>query len=83
MKLVVYSNKKSQFMNIGWHRGGEEIVYYHNGILKESHSMYTLRFAYTFEYSQDIVWFAYNYPYTYTQLNEFLNRIESNRSIAE
>lgn len=83
MKLVVYSNELFQSKNIGWRRAGDNITYFHNGILDDKKPLHTLRFSYTFEYSKDNVWFAYNYPYTYTQLTAFLNKIETNRTSAE
>jgi len=83
MKPVVYSKKKSHATNIGWHRAGNNIIYFANRIMKKSKSMYTLRFTYTFDYTNDTVWFAYSYPYTYTQLTEFFNKIEADRTITE
>jgi len=86
MKLLVYSQKAKQEKNVGWYRAGEEISYFPNGMTKSSLTckpLFTLHFAYTFEYADDYVWFAYNYPYTYTQLVEFLNKIESDRATSE
>jgi hypothetical protein len=76
MKPVVYSKKKAQEANIGWHRAGNGISYFPNEILKSTKHMYTLQFSYTFKYTNDTVWFAYNYPYTYTQLKEYLDSLE-------
>jgi len=36
----------------------------------------TLTFAYQFEFDNDIVHFAYDKPYTYSELLEYLNDIE-------
>lgn len=86
MKLVCYSTLKSENEQIGWHRVGENIAYFANGIRKSSKlqkSLYTLKFSHTFEYDMDTVYFAYSYPYTYSQLNEFLNKLESNENIRE
>ena len=80
MQLVIYSQELAQEKHIGWHRGGEKISYFSNGIMRsldKSNSLHTLRFSYKFEYDKDYVWFAYSYLYTYSQLVEFLNKIES------
>lgn len=34
---------------------------------------YTLTFSYTFKYANDLVYFSYCYPYTYTQLMDDLS----------
>jgi len=84
MKLVGYSTKKYQETNVGWFRTGDHISYFANGIARpstSSKSFYTLRFSHTFEYSNDGMYFAYSYPYTYTQLVEFLNAIEFDATI--
>lgn len=36
-------------------------------------NFYTLKFSYYFEFPGDEVYFAYNYPYTYSKLNAFIN----------
>ncbi len=86
MKVVVYSTHKAEEQNIAWHRAGANIVYFANGIRKSSRSkrcLYTLRFSYTFEYDKDTVYFAYSYPYSYSQLTEFLNKLEADHAINE
>ena len=86
MKPVVYSQKAKEEKNIGWYRAGDNITYFQNGLIKSARinrPLYTLCFSYKFNYSDDYVWFAYNYPYTYSQLMEFLNNIEADRSTTE
>ena len=39
--------------------------------------LYTLTFSYTFEYDNDIVFFAHFYPYTFTDCEQYLARISS------
>ncbi len=79
MKVLIYSEKLAQEKDIGWHRGCNKISYYQNGISKGNgkryKSYYTLTFSYEFSYSDDSVFFAYCYPYTYTDLLEELNKI--------
>lgn len=80
MKISVYSDKKSEKKNIGWHKDGEDCRYFINGIRKDvtyySKSYYTLTFTYTFEHDDDLVYFAYSVPYTYTDLRNDLATIE-------
>ena len=86
MKVSVYSEKKSENDNVGWHKDCEDIRYFQNGIKKDvtyySKSYYTATFTYTFEYSEDLVYFAYSIPYTYSDLRNDLTAIETdpNRS---
>lgn len=79
MKVLVYSEKKATERDIGWHRGGNKVAYYPNGIRKDCSrsfkTLYTMTFSYEFEYDDDVVYFAYCYPYTYTELVEELNAI--------
>lgn len=79
MKILVYSQIKSEKENIGWYRDGSNISYSANGIMKYANSnksFYTLSFNYVFSHAGDTVFFAYSYPYTYTDLVEQLSRIE-------
>ena len=79
MKVLVYSEKKAIEKDVGWHRGGCKTAYYANGIRKDGSrafkTLYTMTFSYEFEYDDDIVYFAYCYPYTFTELYEDLNAI--------
>lgn len=83
MKILVYSEKMAALKDIGWHRSGTKISYYMNGIRKDEkksangifRSYYTHTFTYNFEYENDTVYFAYCYPYTFTDLTEDLNKI--------
>ena len=38
--------------------------------------LYTLSFNYTFEFDEDKVYFAYNYPYTVTDLHNDLDQLD-------
>jgi murein tripeptide amidase MpaA len=82
MRPAIYSYKKE---SIGWHSGGDRVRYYANGFRissTSSHSLFTLTFAYTFPFDDDEVYFAYSYPYTFTQLNEYLNKLEENNEVS-
>lgn len=82
MQLLIYSLKENEeFSNAGWKRGGSEISYYPNGIIKEGSSSlktyFSLSFSYEFAFSQDRVFFAYSLPYTYTFLQKTLDDYEN------
>ena len=74
MKVSIYSEKRSEKSEgaIGWHKGGERISYYGNGIKKDvcytSKGYYTASFTYKFLHDDDMVYFAYCFPYTYSDL---------------
>ena len=80
MKISVYSDKKSEKKNVGWHKDCEDIRYFANGIRKDvtyySKCYYTATFTYTFEYDDDLVYFAYSVPYTYSDLRNDITAIE-------
>lgn len=80
MKIVVYSKKESEEKNISWHRCGENIQYYENGYSRSSteyRPYFTLTWEYVFPHSDDEVYFAYSYPYTFSNLENFFSKIES------
>lgn len=80
MKVLVYSERKVDKEDVGWHWGCSNICYYANGIWRENlkyyKSYYTLTFTHEFEFENDLVYFAYCYPYTYTELKNYLLGIE-------
>jgi len=87
MKVSIYSEKNSELElskeseKQGWHKGGEHISYYLNGIRKDNNYMskgfYTLSFSYKFLHDEDTVFFAYSYPYTYSDLISDIFEIEN------
>jgi len=84
MKILVYSERIAALKDIGWHRGGTKISYYANQIRKGDDKKtnnpryyYTHTFTYNFEYANDTVYFAYCYPYTYTDLCDDISKIMS------
>ena len=86
MKVSVYSEKMAQGTNEdgsngrGWYRGCDRISYYGNGIKKDCgyscFCYYTLSFNYKFQHDDDTVYFAYCFPYTYSDLMSDLSEIE-------
>ena len=79
MKALVLSEAELKSSGEGWHRACEGITYLPNNIRREgnSRSHYTLSFSYSFQHSHDAVYFAYAHPYTYSDLVEDLNSLES------
>jgi hypothetical protein len=80
MKIIVYSKRESEEKNLSWHRGGEDIQYFENGYSRSSTDFkpfYTLSWDYTFLYHSDEVYFAYSYPYTFSNLENFFFKVES------
>lgn len=78
MKIIIYSVRESEEKNVSWHRGGENIKYYENGYSKsttEYKPFYTLSWDYTFLHDNDEVYFAYNYPFTYSNLKNNIEKI--------
>ena len=72
-----------------WFRGGNNILYHPSRISVDDHAhslyskyvlksniYYELSFEYEFEYENDIVYFAYAPPYTYSKLLELLKELK-------
>lgn len=71
MRPLFYSMKK----NSGWERAGTNIFYFQN---QEKN---TLRFETQFDYSDDTVFIAYCFPYTYTELKNYMDNILSDQKL--
>ena len=94
MKVLVFSEKENAKSELGWFRAGTDISYYQNNIRRPGSSkcFFSLSFNYKFEYSQDTVYFAYCFPYTYTdliqdimdlELDPFVSNIMSRKKICD
>ena len=71
MKVLAYSVKENALNRRGWYRDGENINYFQNSMQETTDTgriktYFTLSFDFTFKHDDDTVFFAYNYPYTYT-----------------
>jgi hypothetical protein len=82
MRILVYSVKENFQTKRGWYRDGTNIQYYQNEISEmvgegRTKTYYTLSFKYKFRHPEDEVFFAHNYPYTYTELMSYLDQLES------
>jgi cytosolic carboxypeptidase protein 2/3 len=82
MQVLIHSEKNLKKNSVGWHRGGQEISYYANELQRNAKhaTYYTLTFTYEFLYENDVVYFAYCYPYTYTELCKEIEGLESMHS---
>ncbi|KAI8120336.1 Cytosolic carboxypeptidase Nna1 [Lucilia cuprina] len=84
MRPVMYSTTNAKTKNIGWTRCGDNICYYRNDDDSqpseddEDNSSYTLTFNIEFEHDNDTVFFAHSYPYTYSDLQDYLMEIQKN-----
>ncbi|XP_015179661.1 PREDICTED: cytosolic carboxypeptidase NnaD [Polistes dominula] len=77
LRPLLYSTEDARTKSIGWRRCGENISYYKNGESDEEKEKHTLTFNICFPHDHDIVYLAYCYPYTYTDLQEYLTKIVS------
>ncbi|XP_068159890.1 uncharacterized protein Nna1 isoform X4 [Drosophila tropicalis] len=87
MQPVMYSTLGAKEKNEGWRRCGDNICYYRNdddssgsnsnaNEEDEDNSSYTLTFTIEFEHDDDSVYFAHSYPYTYSDLQDYLMEIQ-------
>ena len=84
LKIVCYSEKKSETDNIGWHRAGENILYYPNNLYfytnDRKRNLYSLSFDYEFKYDDDTVYFANCIPFFYSDVMKDLNYFQLNEN---
>ena len=59
-----------------WERSGENIKYIQNNFTNEQcpNGLFQIEFDYEFDQGAKEIYFAHSMPYTYTMLNEFLNK---------
>ncbi|XP_013134662.1 PREDICTED: cytosolic carboxypeptidase 2-like [Papilio polytes] len=80
MRPLLYSTKDAQLHSIGWRRCGDNIAYYKNDSSceeEEQFPSYTLTFNIEFPHTDDAVYIAHCYPYTYSDLQEYLSRLQA------
>ena len=81
MRPAIFSQKANLLKGQHWTQGGSDVCYFkgntmHNDKKGKRKHFYTLSFVYEFEHADDKVFFAYNYPYSYTMLQEYLQEME-------
>uniref|UniRef100_A0A8C6FP59 AGBL carboxypeptidase 3 n=2 Tax=Moschus moschiferus TaxID=68415 RepID=A0A8C6FP59_MOSMO len=77
MRPLFYSEKEASTRNIGWQRIGDQIKYYRNNQGQDRHHHFSLTWTFQFPHSKDTCYFAHCYPYTYTNLQEYLSGINN------
>nr|XP_023857219.1 cytosolic carboxypeptidase 1 [Salvelinus alpinus] len=88
MQVLMYSVQEAISGRPRWVRTGTDICYYKNHFSRSSiaaggqkgKSYYTMNFSMTFNHKDDVCYFAYHYPYTYTTLKMHLQKLEALRT---
>uniref|UniRef100_A0A3B3Y2G5 Cytosolic carboxypeptidase 1 n=1 Tax=Poecilia mexicana TaxID=48701 RepID=A0A3B3Y2G5_9TELE len=88
MQPLMYSVQEAIGGKPQWVRTGTDICYYKNHFARSSvatggqkgKSYYTLTFTVTFIHKDDVCYFAYHYPYTYSTLKMHLSKLEDMRT---
>uniref|UniRef100_A0A8C6UHG1 Cytosolic carboxypeptidase 2 n=1 Tax=Neogobius melanostomus TaxID=47308 RepID=A0A8C6UHG1_9GOBI len=82
MKPLLYSERAATEKGIGWQRIGFNIKYYRNCSEDDTKSLYCLTWSLQFPYKSDTCFLSHCYPYTYSQLQHYLQHMSSNPAIA-
>ncbi|XP_064153171.1 cytosolic carboxypeptidase 1 isoform X2 [Anguilla rostrata] len=88
MQVLMYSVQEAIRGQPRWVRTGTDICYYKNHFSRSSmaaggqkgKSYYTLSFTVTFHHKDDVCYFAYHYPYTFSTLKMHLLKLEAQRT---
>ncbi|XP_044229367.1 cytosolic carboxypeptidase 1 isoform X2 [Thunnus albacares] len=88
MQVLMYSVQEAISGRPRWVRTGTDICYYKNHFARSSiaaggqkgKSYYTLTFSTNFSHKDDVCYFAYHYPYTYSSLKMHLSKLEALRT---
>ncbi|XP_029017014.1 cytosolic carboxypeptidase 1 isoform X2 [Betta splendens] len=88
MQVLMYSVQEAISGRPCWLRTGTDICYYKNHFARSSiaaggqkgKSYYTLTFSTSFTHKDDVCYFAYHYPYTYSTLKMHLSKLEALRT---
>uniref|UniRef100_G3T4A3 AGBL carboxypeptidase 3 n=1 Tax=Loxodonta africana TaxID=9785 RepID=G3T4A3_LOXAF len=77
MRPLFYSEKEAKVHNIGWKRIGDQIKYYKNNLGQDGRHYFSLTWTFQFPHNKDTCYFAHCYPYTYTNLQDYLSGINN------
>ncbi|XP_043102560.1 cytosolic carboxypeptidase 1 isoform X2 [Puntigrus tetrazona] len=88
MQVLMYSVQDAINGRPHWVRTGSDICYYKNHFSRSSiaaggqkgKSYFTLTFTVTFQHKDDVCYFAYHYPYTYSMLKMHLQKLSALRT---
>ena len=87
MQLVFYSEREARERKIGWHRAGHNIKYFKTPIKrrdkKQESFCYGMTWSHTFTHSGDTCYFAHSFPYTYSDLQEYLKKVLTHKEKAK
>lgn len=78
---LVFSTEAYAKTSLDWQRGGFDIEYFQNSFERKfsvpntPNFYYTLSFKYNFDYENDTVYFCHCYPYTYSTLMKYLEKL--------
>ncbi|XP_078089266.1 cytosolic carboxypeptidase 3-like [Mustelus asterias] len=72
MKPLMYSTKDAELYQVGWRRVGSQIKYYRNNYGSDKQQYYSLTWTFEFPHHADTCYFAHCYPYTYSDLQDYL-----------
>lgn len=75
-KILWYSEKRAKEQNLSWSRGGKN-YYYDITVINNDGKRSTVKFDYEFLYDNDIVYFAFSVPYTYSDLLRSISNWEA------
>lgn len=78
--MLIFSEKDAE-CGIGWTRTGKDIAYFSGSKKKKKRKqLYTLTVTHEFKHTGDKCYFACSFPYTYTQLQEYLLSLQHDTS---
>uniref|UniRef100_A0A3Q2XVG2 Cytosolic carboxypeptidase 1 n=1 Tax=Hippocampus comes TaxID=109280 RepID=A0A3Q2XVG2_HIPCM len=88
MQPLMYSVQEAISGRPCWVRTGTDICYYKNHFARSSiatggqkgKSYYTMSFSTAFSHKDDVCYFSYHYPYTYSSLKMHLSKLEALRA---
>ncbi|XP_072107473.1 cytosolic carboxypeptidase 3-like [Mobula birostris] len=72
MKPLMYSSRDASEGRLGWRRVGTHIRYYKSMCRGERHQFYSLTWTFQFPHDSDTCYFAHCYPYSYSDLQDYL-----------
>ncbi|KAF7224809.1 cytosolic carboxypeptidase 2 isoform X2 [Nothobranchius furzeri] len=86
LKPLLYSERAAKENGVGWQRAGSGIRYYRNisqarDENSDSATLFSLTWTLQFPYDSDTCYLAHCYPYTYSRLQRYLQRISSNPTV--
>ncbi|XP_046573765.1 cytosolic carboxypeptidase 2-like isoform X1 [Haliotis rubra] len=81
MKPLMYSEKDALQRKVGWVRSGMDIKYYRNNLRYETsrgdRPFYSQTWVVQMNHNHDTVYFSHCFPYTYTDLQDYLLEVSN------